>query len=184
MNSEMYSTEGSPEAPPLSDSSLDTMLSAAVVAREQTSDEHSSSDVSDSVRQGLAGDFTDSSESDFVGQLLEAPQRSGPSSGPGQARIWGSAEELRLARGGAVPPAEGRGSVNVPTSSAAVTGGAAAQTGPPRPHGRQVPRYSRRLDRPRSRWPRFFNNSSNSNSKHNVSRCCGCSSRCYSCNEP
>ena len=41
------------------------MLSAAVAAREQTSEDNSSSDVSDSVRQGLAGDFTDSSESDF-----------------------------------------------------------------------------------------------------------------------
>ena len=41
------------------------MLSAAV-ARERTSEDNSSSDVSDSVRQGLAGDFTDSSESDFA----------------------------------------------------------------------------------------------------------------------
>ena len=62
----MSSTEGSSEAPQSSDSSLDTMLSAAVVARERTSEDNSSSDVSDSVRQGLAGDFTDSSESDFA----------------------------------------------------------------------------------------------------------------------
>ena len=130
----------------MSDSSLDTILTAAIVAREQTSD--SSSDVSDSIRQGLAGDFTDSSESDSVGQLPAALQPSGSGSGPGQARIWGSTEELCLVRGGAVPPAEGRGSVNVPTSSAAATGGAVAQarpaggvtvTAPPRPAGSTLP---------------------------------------------
>ena len=62
----MSSTEGSSEAPQSSGSSLDTMLSAAVVARELTTEDNSSSDVSDSVRQGLAADFTDSSESDFT----------------------------------------------------------------------------------------------------------------------
>ena len=62
----MSSTEGSSGAPQSSGSSLDTMLSAAVVARELTTEDNDSSDVSDSVRQGLAGDFTDSSKSDFT----------------------------------------------------------------------------------------------------------------------
>ena len=144
VTSEMSSTEGSSEAPPMSDSSLDTMLSAAVVARERTSEDNSSSDVSDSVRQGLAGDFTDSSESDFVGQSPAVPQPSGHVSGPEQARIWGSSEELLLSRGGAAPPAERGGLVTVPPSPAALTGSAAAQarparglqpTAPPRPSG-------------------------------------------------
>ena len=47
-----------------SDSSLDTMLSAAVVAREVTTSD--SSDVSDSIREGLAADFEDSSGSEFT----------------------------------------------------------------------------------------------------------------------
>ena len=116
----------------MSDSSLDTMLSAAVVARERTSDDNSSSDVSDSVRQGLAGDFTDSSESDFVGQSPAVPQPLGHVSGPEQTRIWGSSEELLLSRGGAAPPAERGGLVTVPPSPAALTGSAAAQAGPAR----------------------------------------------------
>ena len=116
----------------MSDSSLDTMLSAAVVARERTSDDNSSSDVSDSVRQGLAGDFTDSSKSDFVGQSPAVPQPSGHVSGPEQARIWGSSEELLLSRGGAAPPAERGDLVNSPKSPAAVTDSAAAQAGPAR----------------------------------------------------
>ena len=60
----MSETESS-EVPTLSsDSSLDTMLSAAVVAREVTTSD--SSDVSDSIREGLAADFEDSSGSEFT----------------------------------------------------------------------------------------------------------------------
>ena len=91
----------------MSDSSLDTMLSAAVVAREQTSDEHCSRNVNDSVRQGLAGDFTDSSESDFAGQLPAAPQPSGPNSGTGQARIWGSVRSYAQSEVVRCPPPRG-----------------------------------------------------------------------------
>ena len=42
------------------------MLSAAVVARELTTPDNDSSDLSDRVQEGLAADYTDSSESDFT----------------------------------------------------------------------------------------------------------------------
>ena len=99
----------------MSDSSLDTMLSGAVVTRERTSEDNSSSDVTDNVRQGLAGDFTDSSERDFavehgdtVAARATAPVSDvnatgieGASVGVGAAAplphpqpIWGHEEEL------------------------------------------------------------------------------------------
>ena len=69
-------TGGSSEEPPVSDSSLDTMLSAAIAAVESTSDENNenSSDISEDTRQGLASDFTDSSE----GEVTVEPGAMGP----------------------------------------------------------------------------------------------------------
>ena len=59
------SDTGSSEIPTLSsDSSLDTMLSAAVVTREVTTSD--SSGLSDSVREGLAADFDGSSDSEIT----------------------------------------------------------------------------------------------------------------------
>ena len=127
-SSEMSSTDEPSGAPPTSDSSLDTILTAAVVAREKTSD--SSSDISESTRQGLADDFTDSSEGESVGQPPPGPGPPGPPGHgpvPGQARIWGSTKDLRLFRDGVVPPAQGRGAAKAPTSPAAATAGAAAR---------------------------------------------------------
>ena len=61
-------TGGSSGTPPTSDSSLDTMLSAAVAAMEGTSEDNNenSSDISEGTRQGLASDFTDNSESEIT----------------------------------------------------------------------------------------------------------------------
>ena len=69
---------------------------------------------------------------EMAGQSPAVPQPSGCGSGPEQARIWGSSEELLLSRGGAAPPAERGDLVNFPKSPAAVTDSAAAQAGPAR----------------------------------------------------
>ena len=65
----MSSNTGGSEELPVSDSSLDMMLSAAGAAVESTSVENNdnSSDISDDTRlDGLASDFTSSSEADVT----------------------------------------------------------------------------------------------------------------------
>ena len=150
---EMSSTDGPSRAPPTSDSSLDTILTAAIVAREQTSD--SSSDISESTRQGLADDFIDSSEGESVGQPPPGPGPPGPPGPglvPGQARIWGSTEDLRLVRGGAVPPAQERGAATPPAAATAGTAararrpGDAPATAPPLHSGFTLPPQNRSSD--------------------------------------
>ena len=115
----MSETESS-EVPTLSsDSSLDTMLSAAVMAREVTTS--GSSEVSDSIREGLAVDFEDSSGSEVAvddtaaivhvdapgsvptaaggGRMDGGVDTGGP---PPPPPIWGPGEE-RLAQGFSQP---------------------------------------------------------------------------------
>ena len=93
----MSETESS-EVPTLSsDSSLDTMLSAAVVAREVTTSD--SSDVSDSIREGLAADFEDSSGSEFT---VEDTTVTVHASVPTAAGSDGMSEGVNT--GGAPPP--------------------------------------------------------------------------------
>ena len=124
----MSETESS-EVPTLSsDSSLDTMLSAAVVAREVTTSD--SSDVSDSIWEGLAADFEDSSGSEFtVENTTVTVHANAPGSIPTAAGgdrmsegvntvsvppppIWGPGEE-RLAQGFSQPRAGQRGQDDV-----------------------------------------------------------------------
>ena len=97
----MSETESS-EVPTLSsDSSLDTMLSAAVVAREATTSD--SSDVSDSIREGLAADFEDSSGSEFtVEDTTVTVHANAPGSVPTAAGSDGMSEGPNT--GGGPPP--------------------------------------------------------------------------------
>ena len=100
----MSETESS-EVPTLSsDSSLDTMLSAAVVAREVTTSD--SSDVSDSIREGLAADFEDSSGSDFtVEDTTVTVHANAPDSNPNTAGNGGTSEGVSTG-GPPLPPPE------------------------------------------------------------------------------
>ncbi len=102
----MSETESS-EVPTLSsDSSLDTMLSAAVMAREVTTS--GSSEVSDSIREGLAVDFEDSSGSEVaVDDTAAIVHVDAPGSVPtaaGGGRMDGGADT-----GGLPPPPPMRG---------------------------------------------------------------------------
>ena len=103
----MSETESS-EVPTLSsDSSLDTMLSAAVVAQEVTTSD--SSDVSDSVREGLAADFEDSSGSEFtVEDTTATVHADAPGSVPTAA--GGDRMSEGVDTGGAPPPPPHMGS--------------------------------------------------------------------------
>ena len=114
----MSNTESSEGATLSSDSSLETMLSAAVVARELTSPDNGSSDLSDSIQGALAADYEDSSGSEFtVENTTVAVHATAPGSNPIAAgdghlsegvstggapplprNIWGPEEE-RLAQG-------------------------------------------------------------------------------------
>ena len=97
----MSETESS-EVPTLSsDSSLDTMLSAAVVAREVTTSD--SSDVSDSIREGLAADFEDSSGSDFTVEDTTVTVHAPPDSNPNTAGNGGTSEGVSTG-GPPLPP--------------------------------------------------------------------------------
>ena len=100
----MSSTGGSSQTPQTSDSSLDTMLSAAVAAREQTSKDNNSSDVSEGMRQGLDGDFTDSSESEFADGPSDtvAASATAPVSDVNAAGTEGASEGVGAA--GLLPP--------------------------------------------------------------------------------
>ena len=132
----MSNTESSEGAALSSDSSLETMLSAAVVARELTSPDNGSSDLSDSIQGALAADYEDSSGSEFTventtvavhattpgsnpitagdGRISEGVGTEG--AGPLPGKIWGPAEE-RLAQGlaqGATVKPGGRPAVREP----------------------------------------------------------------------
>ena len=120
------SDTGSSEVPTLSsDSSLDTMLSAAVVTREVTTSD--SSGLSDSIREGLAVDFDGSSDSEITvddtemtghaDTLSSIPTAAGggrvnegadTGSVPPPPPIWGAGEE-RLAQGFSQPRTGQRG---------------------------------------------------------------------------
>ena len=80
------------------------MLSAAVAAREQTSEDNNSSDVSEGMRQGLAGDFTDSSESEFADghSHTVAARATAPVSDANAAGTEGASEGVSAA--GFLPP--------------------------------------------------------------------------------
>ena len=78
------------------------MLSAAVVAREVTTSD--SSDVSDSIREGLAADFEDSSGSDFtVEDTTVTVHANAPDSNPNTAGNGGTSEGAST-RGPPPPP--------------------------------------------------------------------------------
>ena len=116
------------------------MLSAAVVARELTTPDNGSSDLSDRVQEGLAADYEDSSESDYTVENSDvvatratvhatAPASNpntaggdGISEGAGTAGalppsryIWGPEEERSLAQASAGKPS-GRPAVGEPYS--------------------------------------------------------------------
>ena len=99
-------TGGSSQTPPTSDSSLDTMLSAAVAAREGTSEDNNSSDISEGTRQGLAGDFTDSSESEFADGPRDtvAASATAPVSDVNAAGTEGASEGVGAAKVGHLQP--------------------------------------------------------------------------------
>ena len=76
------------------------MLSAAVVARELTSPDNGSSDLSDSIQEALAADYEDSSESEF--NTTVTVHATAPGSNPitaGDGRI-----SEGVSTGGALPP--------------------------------------------------------------------------------
>ena len=113
----MSNTDSSDRAGLSSDSSLETMLSAAVVARAVTSPDNESSDLSDSIQGALAADYENSSESEFTEENTVPVQTTTPGRNPSTTedgrvsegvgaggaapipgKIWGPAEE-RLAQG-------------------------------------------------------------------------------------
>ena len=81
------------------------MLSAAVVARELTSPDNGSSDLSDSIQEALAADYEDSSKSEFtVENTTVTVHATAPGSNPitaGDGRI-----SEGVSTGGALPPPE------------------------------------------------------------------------------
>ena len=97
----MSNTESSEGATLSSDSSLETMLSAAVVAREVTTSD--SSDVSDSIQEALAADYEDSSGSEFtVENTTVTVHANAPDSIPTAA--GGDRVSEGVSTGGALPP--------------------------------------------------------------------------------
>ena len=99
----MSETESSEVSTLSSDSSLDTMLSAAVVAREVTTSD--SSEVSDSIQEALAADFEDSSGSEFT---LENTTVTVHANAPGSIPTAAGSDRMSegVNTGGAPPPPE------------------------------------------------------------------------------